>query len=141
MVGGLMNLAYVIDDLRGALDTIDGLRVPEWGASKISAPAGLVLPPERIQYGTTYGAGCDRYPDIWVMVLVDDPTNWRAFAELAPYCAGSGGKSVRAAIEGYPYTACDPQTVKVTEGEFDVVKYAGIPYLAAIFHVDIIGTE
>lgn len=136
-----MNVEYVMGDLRAALDTIPGLRVFELGASKISAPAGLVLPPERIQFGTTYGAGCDRYPDVWLMVLVDDPTNWRSYTELAPYCAGSGPTSVRAAVEGYPYTACDPQTVKVTEGEFDVVKYAGIPYLAAIFHVDLIGTE
>ena len=136
-----MNLDDVIGELRAALDTIDGLRVAEWGAAKVSAPAAVVLPPERIEYGTTYGAGCDRYPDVWVMVLVDDPTNWRAFKELAPYCAGSGSSSVRAVVEGYAYTACDPQTVKVTEGEFDVVKYAGIPYLAAIFHIDITGTE
>ena len=136
-----MDLANVIGQLRSALGTIAGLRVPEWGASSISPPAALVLPPERIQYGTTYGAGCDRYPDLWAGVLVANPTSWRAFTELAPYCAGSGPKSVRTAIENYPYTACDPQTVKVTEGEFDVWKYAGIPYLAAIFHIDLTGTE
>lgn len=136
-----MNVADVVDNLRGALGSIPALRVADWGAPKISTPAGLVLPPARIQYGITYGSGCDRYPDLWVMVLVDDPTNWRAYRELAPFCAGSGPSSVRAAIEGYPYTACDPQTVKVTEGEFDVVKYAGISYLAAIFHIDLTGTE
>lgn len=136
-----MNLDGVVSDLRAALGTIPALRVAEWGASSINTPAGLVLPPERIQYGTTYGDGCDRYPDLWVMVLVANPTSWRAFTELAPYCAGIGASSVRAAIEGFAYTACDPQTVKVTEGEFDVVKYAGVPYLAGIFHVDITGTE
>jgi hypothetical protein len=76
-----------------------------------------------------------------VLVLVPNPTTWRAFSELAPYCAGSGSSSVRAAVEGYAYTACDPQTVKVVDAEFDVVKYAGIPYLAAVFHVDLTGTE
>lgn len=136
-----MDLAAVIGELREALDTIPGLRVAEWGASSISPPAGLVLPPERIQYGTTYGAGCDRYPDLWAMVLVANPTTWRAFTELAPYCAGSGDHSVRAAVEGYAFTACDPDAVKVTEGEFDTVKYAGTSYLAAIFHIDITGTE
>lgn len=136
-----MNVADVVENLRSALGTISGLRVAEWGAPKISAPAALVLPPERIDFGVTYGAGCDRYPDLWVMVLVDDPTNWRSYQQLAPYCASSGPTSVRAAIEGFPYTACDPQTVKVTSAEFDVVKYAGISYLAGIFHTDLTGTE
>jgi hypothetical protein len=136
-----MKLDEVVQDLRRALRTVEGLRVPEWGASSIQTPAGLVLPPERIQYGITYGPGCDRYPDMWVMVLVPDPTSWRAFKALAPYCDGSGAHSVRTALETFPYTACDPQSVKVTEGEFDVVKYAGIPYLAAIFHLDLTGTE
>lgn len=136
-----MNMTAVLGELRSALSTLPKLRVAEWGQSSLSPPAGLVLPPERIQYGTTYGPGCDRYPDVWVMVLVPNPTEWRAYLDLAPYTDGSGPKSVRTALESYPYTACDPQTVKVTEGEFDVVKYAGIPYLAAIFHVDLTGTE
>jgi hypothetical protein len=136
-----MNLADVIDNVRSALGTIPSLRVADWGAAKVTAPAGLVLPPEKIEFGLTYGAGCDRYPDLWVMVLVDDPTNWRAWRELAPYVAGSGASSVRAALEGFAYTACDPQCVKVTSAEFDVVKYAGVSYLAAIFHLDLTGTE
>lgn len=136
-----MNLAEVADEVRAALRAVPTLRVPEFGASSINVPAGLVLPPERIQFGTTYGPGCDRYPDLWVMVLVADPTSWRSFQALAPFCAGSGTHSVREAIEAFPYTTCDPQSVKVTEGEFDVVKFAGIPYLAAIFHTDITGTE
>lgn len=136
-----MNLGDVMDDLRAALATIDGLRVPAWGEQNITPPAGIVLPPNRIEYGVTYGAGCDRYPDVWVMVLVPDPDDWRAYAAIAPYCDGSGASSVRAAIEGYAYTSCDRQAVRVAEAEFDVVKYAGIPYLAAIFHTDLTGTE
>jgi hypothetical protein len=136
-----MNLAGVIDDVRSALGTVPGLRVADWGAPKISTPAALVLPPEKIEFGATYGDTCDRYPDLWVMVLVDDPTNWRAYRELAPFVNGSGPSSVRAAIEGFAYTSCDPQTVNVVSAEFDVVKYAGVSYLAAIFHTDLTGTE
>lgn len=136
-----MNLTDVVGELRAAVGTIAGLRVPAWGEQSITPPAALVLPPNRIEFGTTYGDTCDRYPDVWVLVLVPDPDDWRAYAQLAPYCDGSGASSVRAAIEGYAYTACDPQTVKVADAEFDVVKYAGIPYLAAVFHVDLTGTE
>jgi hypothetical protein len=134
-----MDLTDVIDDIRGALDTITGLRVPEWGVQKISPPAALIMPPERIDYDETYGRGKDRYPDIEVMVMVANPTTWRAFQELAPYLDGSGAKSVKAAIEAYAYTACDPQSVRVAWAEVDVVAYAGTPYLAAIFHTELIG--
>lgn len=136
-----MDLTDVVDEIRDALGGITGLRIPEWGVQKINPPAALVMPPERIEYGTTYGPTCDRYPDLRVMVLVPNPTTWRAMQQLAPYADGSGAKSVRAAIEDYTFTACDPDAVKVTEAEFDVVSYNEIPYLAAIFRLDITGTS
>jgi hypothetical protein len=134
-----MNLADVAEEIRAALDTIAGLRVPEWGEQRINPPAALVMLPERISYDETYGRGCDRYPDVEVLVLVPNPTTWRAVQDLAPYADGSGSKSVKQAVEAYPYTACDPGAVRVAWCEFDVVKYADVPYLAAIFHLDITG--
>jgi hypothetical protein len=135
-----VNLITVVAELQAALGTISGLRVPKWGVSNINPPAGLVMPPERIDYDETYGRGKDRFPDLEVAVLVPDPTSWRAVETLAPYLDGSGSKSIKAALEAYPYTAFDRQSLRVAWGEFDVVTYAGTPYLGAIFHLDLLGT-
>lgn len=135
-----MNLINVVAELQAALGTISGLRVPKWGVDKINPPAGLVMPPERIDYDETYGRGKDRFPDLEVAVLVPNPTSWRAVQDLAPYLDGSGSKSVKLALEAYAYTALDRQSLQVKWGEFDVVTYAGTPYLAAIFHLDLLGT-
>lgn len=134
-----MNLDDVTDELRAALDTIDGLRVPPWGSESISAPAALVGLPVRIDYDETYDRGADRYPDLEIYVLVDKPQDRQVRERLAQYVAGAGSKSVKQAIESYAYTSCDPQTVRVASCEFEEVKYAGVPYLAAIFHVDLTG--
>jgi hypothetical protein len=134
-----VNLTDVIGELREALDTITGLRVPEWGVQKVTAPAALINPPERIDYDDTYGRGKDRYPDLEVMILVANPRSWRALQDLSAYTDGAGPHSVKAAIEGYPYTACDPQSVRVAWSEFEVVTYSDVPYLAAIFHIELTG--
>jgi hypothetical protein len=135
-----MDLNDVVGEIRAALDTIAGLRVPEWGVQSITPPAALVLPPERIDFDDTYGRGKDRYPDMEAVVLVANPTTWRAMEMLAPYADGSGAQSVKAAIEGYAFTACDPESVRVAYVEFEVATYAGTPYLAAIFHIELTGT-
>jgi hypothetical protein len=134
-----MDLADVVDELRAALDTIPDLKVPEWGAQRVTAPAALVMPPERIVFDETYGRGVDRYPDVEVLVLIANPTSWQAFRELAPYVNGSGPRSVKAALEAFEYTACDGDALQVSEADFDVVAYSGVQYLAAIFHLNIPG--
>lgn len=136
-----MITADVVEQLRDALATIDGLRTPEWGAASITAPAALVMLPDTIQYGTTYGADTDRFPDLQVVVLIAKPESWRSVRQLAPFLDGSGPQSVRQALEDYPYTACDAGCVKVKSVDFDTATYAGVLYLAAMFHLDIIGTR
>jgi hypothetical protein len=135
-----MELTGVVNEIRAALDTIAGLRVPAWGIQSITPPAALVLPPERIDYDDTYGRGKDRYPDLEVAILVGNPTTWQAMKELAPYANGSGAKSVKAVVEAYAFTTCDPASVRVAYAEFEVATYAGTPYLAAIFHIELTGT-
>jgi hypothetical protein len=134
-----MNLDDVAEEMRNALATIDGLRVAQWGAGSVSAPAGLVGLPVRIDYDDTYVRGSDRYPDLEVYVLVDKPQDRSTRKRLAQYAAGAGDKSVKQAIESYEFTSCDKDSVRVVSCEFEEVKYAGIPYLAAIFHVDLTG--
>lgn len=132
-----MNLEAVAGELTLALKTITGLRVPPWGVESISPPAAVIALPERIDYDATYGRGSDRYPDVAVVVLVGKPTERVARRQVAAYADGSGPKSVKAALDAYKYTTCD--SVRVAWAEFDGARYAGIDYLAAIFHLDITG--
>ncbi|MFI6763871.1 hypothetical protein ACIBF5_32600 [Micromonospora sp. NPDC050417] len=132
-----MNVADIADEVRAALDTIEGLHVPEWGVKRASGETALVTLPEQIEYDTTYGRGTDRIPDLEVIILVPRPTTPEAVRAVAKYADGSGDHSVKAVVEAYAYTACD--AVRVASAEFDVATYAGTEYLAALFHLDITG--
>lgn len=72
-----------------------------------------------------------------MLVLVARPTSPEARREIAEYAAGSGPRSVKAAVEAHQYTAADEVTV--VSAEFDVVTYAGNDYLAAQFNLEIVG--
>lgn len=133
-----MNLDQVAAELGAALRTITGLRVPAWGVESISPPAAVVALPEEIEYDFCgYNRGADRYGDMAVIVLVAKPEERSSRKRIAAYADGAGPKSVKQALEGFTYTTCDVVTVK--RAEFDNATYAGTPYLAAIFHVDIVG--
>lgn len=132
-----MNLDDVAGELGAALKTIDGLRVPEWGVRKVTPPFVLIPLPDLITFDATYGRGSDRIEDWQLLVLKDRPTTPESRRAIAEYAAGSGPKSVKAAVEGYAYTACDD--VRVVSAEFDVVQFDGVDYLAVMFHLDISG--
>jgi hypothetical protein len=133
-----VNLEDVAGELAAALATIEGLHVVEWGVERIPAlPAAVIALPERLDYDATYGRGSDRIPDQTVLVLKDRPATPEARRVIAEFAVGSGPKSVKAVIEGYTYAACD--TPRVVWVEFDAVSYAGVEYLAAMFHLDIAG--
>lgn len=131
-----MNLANVANELRTALDAIDGLTVPEWGVQRISPPAALIPLPERVDYDATYVRGQDLIPDLPVLVLVANPTQPEARRAVAAYANGVGPSSVKVAIEAREYIGF---TARVAWVEFDVVQYAGVDYLAAAFHLEISG--
>lgn len=134
-----MNVEAVAGELRAALATIPGLKLPAWGVQRISPPAAIVALPTRIEYDYSgYGRGADRYPDAAVIVLVGRPTTPAAQLQIAAYADGSGPQSIKAAIENHTYTQLD--AVRVAWAEFDDAKYAGTDYLAAIFHLDIVGS-
>lgn len=133
-----MNLDDVAEELRAALGTIAGLSTPEWGVQRLSdPPAAVVALPEEVTYDLTYGRGGDRIGDWQVLVLVPHPTKPEARTAIAAYADGSGTQSVKAAIEGHTYTACS--SVTVVRAEFDAVTFAGTEYLAAMFHLDVVG--
>ncbi|RKF24138.1 hypothetical protein [Micromonospora globbae] len=132
-----MNFDNVAAELRAALDTIDGLRVVEWGVRQVHPPAALIGLPEQISYDLTYGRGTDRVEDWPVMVLLSRPNEPHSRRAIVEYVHGSGPKSVKQAIEAHTYTSCDD--VQVVSAEFDVVTFAEADYLAAVFHLNVIG--
>lgn len=132
-----MNLDAVANELRDALATIDGLSRPEWGVQRINPPAAVVALPDEVTYDLVYRRGGDRIADWQLLVLVARPTQPEARRAIAAYADGAGAQSVKAAIEGHTYAACDEVTV--TRAEFEVVTYAGTEYLAAVFHLDVVG--
>lgn len=124
-------------EIRTALAGITGLRVPPWGVEAVQPPAALVTLPERVDFDETYGRGKDRYPDLQVVILVGMAEERASLKKLAGYIAGSGAASVKAVLEAYAWTTCD--SVRVVFCDFPRATYAGTPYLAAAFHLDIIG--
>lgn len=132
-----MNLELIAGELALALKTVPGMRVPPWGVKAIQPPAAVIALPERVDYDQTYGRGLDRFPDWPVVVLVGQPEQRASRTRLAKYAAGAGTASVKARLEAYAYTTCD--SVSVVWAEPDTAKYAGVDYLAMIFHLDITG--
>lgn len=132
-----MDLDAVAGELRAALLTVPGLRVPLWGVKTVQPPAAVVTLPDRITYDETYGRGTDVYPDLPVVLLVGAPEQRASRRTLAQYAAGAGPKSIKAALEAYTYTSCD--TVTVPWAEPEPARYAGVDYLGMIFHVHIVG--
>ena len=133
-----MDLEAVSLEIQAQLGTITGLRVPPWGAKQPQVPAALVALPTKVDFDETYGRGKDRYPDLPVVVLVGAAEERASRKKLAEFAAGSGAKSVKAVLEARTWTSCD--SVRVTSVDFDdTATYVGEPFLAAIFHLDIIG--
>lgn len=131
-----MNTADVMADLAAALSTIDGLRVHPYEVESITPPAALVDEPDTIEYDETFGRGCDR-GTFTVLVAVGRADARSASLALAPYRAGSGAQSVKAAIDRYVSTAYD--TARVVSAERGYTSFAGVDYLCAKFTVDIYG--
>jgi hypothetical protein len=114
------------------------LRVYPYGTVKIEAPAAVFTLPDSIDYHQAYGTGAARITDAAVLVMIRDSQRRASFKTLADYVKPSGATSVKAALEGYAYTACD--VVTVTRVDFDVIGMSGADYLTALFHLDIFGT-
>lgn len=124
-------------DLGAALGAIDGLRVFDYWADRVTPPAAVVEWPEAITYDATMGRGGDRLT-LPVLVMVGKADMRNAWQQLAAYAAGSGASSVKAAIERHPPIAYD--SARVTRVEFGVTVVASVDYLAATFTVDLIGS-
>jgi hypothetical protein len=128
-------LADVLSELLAAAATT-GVRIPpQLGDKPAGSPMAIVELPDTILFDK--GGRFDRYPDVRLVLMCGPPTaptSWRA---LTPYADGTGPKSMKAALEAHPYTACS--TVRVASAEPDVVSYSGVDQLAIVFHIDVTG--
>jgi hypothetical protein len=134
-----MDIYAVKDELATVLKTITGLRAYAWAQGAVSAPAALPGWPDRVEYVGTYGRGQSHVPDLPLLVLVGKASERVAAKRLGEYVAESGAKSIPLKLESRAgsWTTCDVVTVSWVG--FPAVAVAGVDYLAAEFHLDIIG--
>ena len=133
-----MNVETIANELSAALATITGLRVYPWAQRTLSPPGVVVSLPESIDYHGTAGTGLKIVKDMAVILMVGQASARQELKDLGAYTASSGAKSIRAALESYPYTSCDSVTVKSVE--FDEVSLAGVEFGGAKFTLDIFCT-
>lgn len=133
-----MDLAALMTECAQVAEAISGLRVTDYPPATISAPAGYVSYPESVDFDETYGRGTDRVVGLPIVLLAGKATARAARDTVAAWAAGSGAKSVKALFEAHRWTSCDDLTV--TSVRFDTEEIAGVPYLAAIFTADALGS-
>lgn len=131
-----MDLLAVMSEVGDALDTINGLRVYRYPTDSAAAPAAIVSLPETVTFDETYGRGMDRMA-LPVVVLIGRMDAKASTRQAAEYAAGSGDRSVKAAVEGHEYESC--HTVRVEMAEFDIVTIHRVEYLGVTFTIDITG--
>lgn len=132
-----MNVATLMDELGAALETIPGLRVFPYSVDRVTPPAAIVGWPEPLTYDGTYGRGMDSLT-LPIYVLVGRVDARSARDVLAAYLDGSGSGSVKAAIDGGTYTACD--SARVATANVEALTSGGVEYIGAVFDVEITGS-
>lgn len=125
-----------MDEIADAVDVIAGLRVAPYDSDTVNPPMALVRWPDPIRYDLTMGRGTDSAElEVWVLTGRTDARTARLL--LGPYMNGSGAQSIKQAIDGGTYTACD--SVTVTEARVEAIDVSGVLYLAAAFTVSVMG--
>ena len=118
------------------IPTLAGKRTYGYPPDSVEPPGAVVGYPEA-SFDETYGRGMDRWT-VPVHVLVSRVDDKAGRKLISPYVSGSGASSVKAAIDGGTYTACD--FAVVNDFSVKVVPLGGDDYLAAEFAVDVAGS-
>jgi len=121
-----------------ALETIPSLagRTYAWNATKVSPPAAVTDLPDGGEYDHAYVRGADVLKYTF-MVVVGPVADRPAADRLSRYVSGSGAESVKQAVDGHAYTACDVVTVQSWEAV--VATFGQVQYLAAQFTAEAMG--
>lgn len=125
-------------ELKTRLATIAGLRTFGFVPDQLPVPAAFVGALESVDFDTTMQRGCDRWL-IPVRVGVSRATDRAAQAALDTYLAGSGERSIKAALEGDATLGGTAYTVRVqSAAKYGVFEHAGAQYLGAEWLVEVI---
>lgn len=103
----------------------------------VTDPCAVVPLPTEITFDEVYSRGQDMIE--WDILVITSKTDDRgALARIGEYCAGSGPRSIKQALEGgAPYTACGD--VHVSSVELNGVTWQGTDFQGAFFTVEIHG--
>lgn len=126
------NLTDLMDQVGVALGTITGLRVYDFPPKSAQAPFAFVDFPDSVDYDLTYGRGEDR-TTFDVVVAVANQVDRSARDAIAAYAAGSGAKSVKAAVEA----GTVGNSARVQRVEFRTIVLASGTFQGAVFQVDV----
>jgi hypothetical protein len=134
-----MDVYAVMDEISTLVHAITGLRNATWEPGAVEPPAAIVGWPDRVEYVGTYQRKQSRIPDLPLLVLVGRASNRIAAKRVGEFVAETGTKSVPAKImsRAGSWVACD--LVSVSWVGFPAVTVAGVDYLAAEFHLDVVG--
>lgn len=133
-----LNVNTVMDGIGVRLATISGLRVFDFMPDSFSPPAAVVSLPDLVDYDASYQRGTDRIK-FNVHVLVGKVSDRNARDRLGDYLAGTGGTSVKTAIEADKTLGGAAETTRVESATVSVMTVAGMDFLAATWVVDVVG--
>lgn len=134
----MADLAAIIDGLTDNLGTIDKLRVQPEVLDTVPIPCAIVGPPTSVTYDEVMARGADLYT-FTVRVLVARASERAAQRALFGYTAGTGAKSIKAAIESDKTLGGAADTVRViSAGNLGVYGYGDADYMGAEFTVEVI---
>lgn len=120
------------------LRTISGLRVMDNPGQQVVPPTAIIEYPDEIRYDSTFQRGADEAT--WtVYVVVSKVIDRAGMKALSPYVAGSGSKSIKAAIEGDKTLQGQTDSLRITRCEISPIIVADVTYLGATFEVELIG--
>lgn len=130
--------------IKGALDTIDGLRAYATEPDAIPGAAAAIAYPRLVDwlYDESFPIGCDDVPtmwhfDVWILVVLSPGLN-RAQTQLNPYLAPIGRKSVKAALErDNTLSGCVNFIRLVGGGAYGNTDVAGVRCLAASMRAEV----
>jgi hypothetical protein len=131
-----VNVADVMDEVATRLEALPGLRGRAVPGERATPPCAVTSYPEDITFDATYGRGMDTVT-LPVLLVVGESIKRSTRDALAAYTAGSGERSVKAALDAPGWTSCDD--VRVREVEFQPVKFNGVDFMGAWLVLEIMG--
>lgn len=132
----MFDVNAVMNGVGTRLATIAGLTVFDFIADNMSPPAAMVGLPD-VAYDSTMARGSDD-GTITVFVFVSRADAESARDELSAYMAGSGSKSIKAAIEADTTLNGSAHTARVVSATSDLITVGGVDYLAAEFTINVV---